>query len=235
MSNICKKRMPTIFYFININYLWTSSKIRNLIYQLICLFCEQMLFLTKHFYQTLELHDAVVCYKASPNRLPSNNYLIYLNVTISTAHKYHSITRMPLDNWRNLKKHHRAKYTLTHQLWKWATGKAQWWIKEHSLSINVQFQKISIPTARMVIGNSEGRVVSIAKKFKGKYEVHWEFQVVGGFKPKKKTSLSEVWIFLGTTQCGFGSIDRPGIICGLNLLLVFLITLTGFSQDSLVS
>ena len=43
-------------------------------------------------------------------------------------------------------------------------------------SENVWFvQKISIPTPRKVIVNSEGRGVSKAKNFKGKYEAKLEF------------------------------------------------------------
>ena len=39
----------------------------------------------------------------------------------------------------------------------------------------VQFQKISIPTPRKVIENSEGEGVSKAKMFQRKYEVKLEF------------------------------------------------------------
>ena len=50
------------------------------------------------------------------------------------------------------------------------------------------FQKISTPTPRMVIGNSDGGGggggVSIAKNIKGKYEAKLEFPGGGGFKPK---------------------------------------------------
>ena len=39
---------------------------------------------------------------------------------------------------------------------------------------NVWFQKMSIPTPRKVIGNSEGEGVSKAKIFKGKFEAELE-------------------------------------------------------------
>ena len=46
-----------------------------------------------------------------------------------------------------------------------------------STSLNVQFQKISIPPPQRVIGNSEGvgRRISKAKIFIGKYEAKLEF------------------------------------------------------------
>ena len=49
---------------------------------------------------------------------------------------------------------------------------------------NVWFQKMSIPTPRMVIRNSEGRRVSKAKILKENMKSNWKFQGVGGFKPK---------------------------------------------------
>ena len=70
------------------------------------------------------------------------------------------------------------------------------------------FQEISTPTPRMVIGNSDGGGggggggggFSIAKNFKGKYEAKLEFHRGGGRVQTKKSSLGEVWIFLGTTH-----------------------------------
>ena len=69
----------------------------------------------------------------------------------------------------------------------------------------MRFQKISIPTPRMVIGNSEkgggggGGGVSIAQVFKRKYEVKLEIPE-GGRVQTKEPSLGEVWIFFGTTH-----------------------------------
>ena len=60
---------------------------------------------------------------------------------------------------------------------------------------NVWFRKISIPTPRKVIGNSEGEGgVSKANIFKGKYEAK-----LGGIKAKNLL-WEELWIFSGTTQ-----------------------------------
>ena len=47
--------------------------------------------------------------------------------------------------------------------------------KPFTISNNVRFQKISIPTPRKVIGNSEGEGVSKAKIFKGKHEAKLKF------------------------------------------------------------
>ena len=66
----------------------------------------------------------------------------------------------------------------------------------------VWYQKISIPTPRKVMGNSEGRGVSNAKILKGKYE--GKLEILGGRErgvPTKIPSLWEVWILSGTTQC----------------------------------
>ena len=49
----------------------------------------------------------------------------------------------------------------------------------------VWFQKISIPTPRKVIGNSEGEGVSKAKIFKGKYEAKLECPEAWGVQRKK--------------------------------------------------
>lgn len=65
---------------------------------------------------------------------------------------------------------------------------------------NVQFQKISTPTQRMVDGKSEVEGVSIAKNFKRKYEAQLEIPGGWGKVQTQKASLGEVWIFLGTTQ-----------------------------------
>lgn len=63
------------------------------------------------------------------------------------------------------------------------------------VSQNVQFQKISIYTLRIVIGNSERAGVSIAIDiFNRKYEAELEIQG-GGRVHTKEPSLWSVWIF----------------------------------------
>ena len=64
----------------------------------------------------------------------------------------------------------------------------------------MRFQKIPIPTSRMVIGNSEGEgVISIAQIVKRKYEA--KLEIPGGKRVEtKEPSLGEVWIFFGTTH-----------------------------------
>ena len=64
-----------------------------------------------------------------------------------------------------------------------------------------RFQKISIPTPRMVIGNSEGDGVSITQIFKRKYEATLEIPG-GGRVQTKEPSSGEVWIVFGITPCG---------------------------------
>ena len=59
-------------------------------------------------------------------------------------------------------------------------------------------QKISIPSPRRVIENSEGGRVFNTNNFKGKYGAKLEFPVgCGGSKVQtKKPSMGGVWIFL---------------------------------------
>lgn len=83
------------------------------------------------------------------------------------------------------------------------------------VNVNVQLQKISIPTARKIIGNTEGWRVPKAKMFKGKYESKLEFQRGGEMKPLDLLWEVPVSIFSGKNayfklhqkkfwQCFFG-------------------------------
>ena len=65
---------------------------------------------------------------------------------------------------------------------------------------NVWFQKISIPTPRMVIGNSKREGDVKGQNFlKEGMKLNENFQKGGGFQTKIP-SLGGVWIFSGTTQ-----------------------------------
>ena len=68
--------------------------------------------------------------------------------------------------------------------------------------INVRFQKISIPTTRRVIVNSEGEGGLKSQNFKGRYEA--KLEISGGWGVQTKISFHGgggwvVWIFSGTT------------------------------------
>ena len=64
------------------------------------------------------------------------------------------------------------------------------------------FQKISIPTPRMVTGNSKGEGDIKGQNFlKEGMKLNWNFQRGGGIQTKIP-SLGGVWIFSGTTQSG---------------------------------
>ena len=64
----------------------------------------------------------------------------------------------------------------------------------------VWFQKISITTPRMVIGNSKGEGDIKGQNFlKEGMKLNWNFQRGGGMQTKIP-SLGEVWIFSGTTH-----------------------------------
>ena len=58
----------------------------------------------------------------------------------------------------------------------------------------VQFQKISIPTRRVVIGNTK-QEGGVSKFLRESMKQNWKFPGVGGSEPKT-TSLGEVLIFL---------------------------------------
>ena len=65
--------------------------------------------------------------------------------------------------------------------------------------LNVEFQKISIPTPRKVNGNSKGEGGSKAQFLKGKYGTKMEFLDGVGVQARKP-SVGGVWLFSGTTQ-----------------------------------
>lgn len=62
---------------------------------------------------------------------------------------------------------------------------------------NVWFQKISIPTQRRIIGNSEGERSQKTKYLKESMNQNWKWW---GRVHTKTTFLGEVWIFSGTIQ-----------------------------------
>ena len=72
----------------------------------------------------------------------------------------------------------------------------------------VWFQKISIPSPRMVTGNSEGVGLSKAKILKENMKLNWNFQRGRGGLKVKKPSLGEVWVFSGTTNCASTKVRR---------------------------
>ena len=66
--------------------------------------------------------------------------------------------------------------------------------------------KISIPTPRNVIGNSNREGLSTAQIYKGKYEAILEIPGGGTNSNGKKNSMGEGWIFSGATHPLFESL-----------------------------
>ena len=103
---------------------------------------------------------------------------------------------------------------------KFEDRKEPWKIMSKQYSVNVWFQKISIPfprclflsyvpllTPRRVTGNFKGEWVSRGKTFRRKYE--WKLEFLEGWgwedrgvglKPKKSLGMEGVWVIPGTAQ-----------------------------------